>query len=57
MYLLQPRDHDVPISKQTSSGPATCSPDRSDVLIMLYDSRDSETVQKETVMNSGERTA
>lgn len=52
MYLLQPRDHDVSISKQTSSDPATCSTGLSDVLIMSCDSQDSETVQKETVMNS-----
>lgn len=43
---LQPKRHNVSISKQTSSGLAACSPGLEDVLIKLCDSQDSETVQK-----------
>lgn len=41
-----PEDRDVSICTQTSLGPATCSADLEDVLIMLCDSQDSQTVRK-----------
>lgn len=43
---LQPKRHNVSISKQTSSGLAACAPGLEDVLIKLCDSQDGETVQK-----------
>lgn len=41
-----PEDRDVSICTQTSLCPATCSADLEDVLIMLCDSQDSQTVRK-----------
>lgn len=45
-WCLQPKRHDISISKQTSSGLPACSPGFKDVLIKLFDSQDSKTVQR-----------